>query len=328
MAGAVALFSGGLDSILSIRILQRQGFEVDALNIRTVFDCCQTPASQIAHELGVRLTVLSVADDYVDSIRKPSYGYGRGMNPCVDCRIYMSRMAKTFMEQIGACVVITGEIVGQRPMSQKKRDLAAIAEQSGLAGRLLRPLSARLLEPTIPELAGLIDREKLYGFSGRGRGGLIDLAREFGINDIPQPSTGCALTEVSFAPRVLDLLEYAPNADRWHFDLLKTGRHFRVDDDTKLVVGRNAEENGLLRMLFQKRGARSLALLHPESFLGPDVLVVGRPSERSIALAGALMFRYTRGLDADDARVRLTDSDGSRVIRVEPDAEAYKLDTL
>jgi len=315
MHRAVALLSGGLDSLLAARIVQQQGFEVDALNIRTVFECSEVRAALAAAELGVRLTVLSVADDYLDVIREPSYGYGKAVNPCVDCRIYMCKMAKTFMEEVDACVVVTGEVLGQRPMSQRRWQVEVIERKSGLEGRLLRPLSAKLLPPTIPEREGLIDRDRLYEFNGRGRRRLIALAGELGIKRIPQPSTGCALTQATFAPRVRDLLEFHPRATRWDFELLNLGRHVRLDEHTKIVVGRNAEENALLESLFQRAGVCDAAFLHPENFLGPDVLIAGRVTDDAVEFAGALLLRFTRRFDPEDAQIRVTHLGSYQVIR-------------
>ena len=316
MPRAVALFSGGLDSTLAVRILQEQGFQVDALNIRTVFECCKARAAQAAVDLGVRLTVLSVGDDYLDVIREPTYGYGKGVNPCVDCRIYMCRMAKRFMEEVDACLVATGEVLGQRPMSQRRWQVEVIERKSGLEGRLLRPLSAKLLPPTIPEREGLVEREKLYDFNGRGRRQLIALARQLGIKEIPQPSPGCPLTQVTFAPRVRDLMKFHPLATRWEFELLNLGRHVRLDDRAKAVVGRNAEENALMRELFQRVRAPGAALLHPENFLGPDVVLVGRVTDETLEFAGALTLRFTRRFDPEDAQVRVTRLGSERVVRV------------
>ena len=309
--------------MLAVRILQRQGFEVNALTVRTLFECCRIRAAQAAVELGVPLTVLSVPDDYLDVIRKPSYGYGKGVNPCVDCRIYLCKMAKRLMEEVGACAVVTGEVLGQRPMSQKRRDLKAVATDSGLEGRLLRPLSAKLLSPTIPEREGLIDRAKLYNFNGRGRRELIELAGRLGIRTIPQPSTGCALTEVSFAPRVRDLLEFHPDAPRCDFELLKAGRHLRFDEHTKVVVGRNAEENALLERFFERQDVPHAAFLHPDNFPGPDVLVVGRVTDGALEFAAALIWRYSKRLDLHDAQVCVTHSGTTRRIRPRPAESAW-----
>ncbi len=325
---AVALFSGGLDSMLAIRILQEQGFEVEALNIRTTFDCCKVPAAQAATEMGVRVTVLSVGDDYLDVLRSPRHGYGKGFNPCVDCRGYMGRMAKQLMEEVGACVVITGELLGQRPNSQKRPQLDIVAREAGLKGRLLRPLSAKLLPPTIPEIEGLIDREKLYDFTGRSRKPLIELAAQLGLTEIPTPSTGCALTEKTFAPRVKDLLVQQPGASRWDFELLNTGRHIRYRDETKIVVGRDEPENATLQAFFRRSDASHVALLEPENFVGPVSLIVGDLNEESIAFAGALLIRYTRQCDPEDALVRVSTGDEDRVFHARPSQAAETVERL
>jgi hypothetical protein len=314
--------------MLAIRVIQEQGFDVEALNVRTTFDCCKTPAAKAAADLGVRMTVLAVEDDYLDLIRRPAHGYGKGVNPCIDCRIYLCRMAGRFMEQLGACVVITGEIAGQRPASQKSWHLARIARESGLEGRLLRPLSALLLEPTEPERSGLIDRAKLYGFHGRGRGPLIELAAQFGIHAIPQPSTGCALTEVSFAPRVLDLLEHRPEATRWEFELLNTGRHIRLDPTTKIVVGRWEEENAFLELSHAREAAPKSALLCPDGFAGPAILLLGRVTDDTLRLAAALILRYARQYDPRIARIRVDHAGTTRWLAAATIEPAQTVDTL
>ncbi len=303
--------------MLAIRILQEQGFEVEALNIRTVFDCCKVPAAQAATELGVRVTVLGVGDDYLDVLRNPRHGYGKGFNPCVDCRGYMGRMARQLMEEVGACVVITGELLGQRPNSQKRPQLDMVAREAGLQGRILRPLSAKLLPPTIPETEGLIDREKLYDFTGRSRKPLIELAAKLGITNCPTPSTGCALTEKTFAPRVKDLLDLQPRATRWDFELLNTGRHIRYRRETKIVVGRNEQENALLQAFFRRPDASEAALIEPENFIGPVALVVGQSDDGAVALAGALLVRYTRQCDPGNALFRVVSARGKQVLKAQ-----------
>ena len=319
--------------MLSVRIMQAQGFDVEALNVRTIYSCCRATAAQAAVAWGARLTVISVGDDYLEVIRNPSYGYGKGVNPCIDCRIYMCRMAGRLMKELGACVVATGEIVGQRPMSQKRHQLDLIARRSGLEGRLLRPLSAKLLRPTAVELEGLVDRQKLYDFNGRGRRQLIALAEklgiaESGIAEIPSPSTGCALTEPSFATRVRDLMQSTPGAVRWDFELLSHGRHFRFDRRTKIVLGRSANENATLRLFAVREDAPQAALLVPENFPGPEALVVGQPRGSALRFAGALMLRYAPRADPQNARVRVTQSGGHRVTGILPDAAAQSVLTL
>ena len=330
---AVALFSGGLDSMLAVRILQLQGFEIEALNVRTTFSCCRAMATEAATRLNVRLTAVEVDDDYLDVIRNPMYGYGKGANPCIDCRIYMCRMAKQFADRIGAAVVVTGEIAGQRPMSQKKHHLEIVARRSGLEGRLLRPLSAKLLDPTDAERSGLVDREKLYAFHGRARRPLLDLAQRLGIAEVhadqlPSPSTGCALTESLFAPRVHDLLQYDYDAQRWSFELLNRGRHIRLNAQTKLVVGRNADENATLCRFAERQDAPNPTLLDPENFRGPHVLVVGEASDDALRTAAALMVRYARPEERQNARVRVIRAGRQHLLAALPCEKIDQLDTL
>jgi hypothetical protein len=320
MLRAVALFSGGLDSMLAVRLMQVQGFEVHALHVATLFRCCKVQAAEAASRLGVRLVVQSVADDYLDLIRRPAHGYGKAANPCVDCRIYMARTARLWMDELAACVVVSGEVLGQREMSQKRIDLDRIAGESGLEGRLLRPLSARLLAPTLPEREGKVDRAKLYAFSGRGRRELIALAGRLGIGTIPGPSSGCRLAEVAFAPRVRDLLTHHPAATRWQFELLGVGRHVRIDPQTKIVVGRNAEENAVLERFADRSDAEPCALMIPAGFAGPHVVVVGRVTPQALELAGALMLRYAKSPRPQQARVRpaqLDSADMTTIRRLE-----------
>lgn len=324
----VALLSGGLDSMLAVRVMQEQGLEVEAVTFRTVFSCCRDQASQAARELDVPITVLRAQADYLDVVRHPRFGYGRGANPCVDCRMYMVRRAKQFMKQIGASFIVTGEILGQRPMSQKRRDLHVIAHHSGCDDLLLRPLSAKLLPPTLPEREGWVDRDKLYDFSGRSRKGLIALANRLGLQQIESPSTGCALTERWFSLKVFDVLEHVAEPSLWDFDLLKVGRHFRYDARTKVVVGRDEAENDRLAYLHQLSTASSNVALYPENFNGPYALVVGPATEEAIAFAGGLIFRYTKRCDPDNALLVLEGQGARRQLRARPHDRAQHARTL
>lgn len=290
----IALLSGGLDSMLAIRIMQEQGIEVEAVNFKTAFTCCQDTSAQVAHKLGVRLTVLTQDDDYLRLIEQPRFGYGKGANPCVDCRIYMFDKAAEFMQQIGARFMVSGEVVGQRPMSQKKQDLKVISHHSKCEDTLLRPLSAKRLPPTLPEREGWVDRSKLYDFVGRSRKGLIALAKELGIDEIPSPSTGCSLTEPKFSRKVFDLIRLKPGANRWEYDLLSIGRHFRLNDEIKVVVGRDESENLRLRYLHTLPGATSSATFHPLGFQGATALVVGDLTPAAQKFAVGLAVRYSK----------------------------------
>jgi tRNA-uridine 2-sulfurtransferase len=325
----IALLSGGLDSKLAIRLMQVQGIWVEALNFKTVFTCCQGQSAQAARELGVPLTVVAQEDDYLDLVRKPRFGYGKGANPCVDCRIYMFERAKRFMEQVEADFIVSGEVLGQRPKSQKRRDLRVISHHSRLDDLLLRPLSARRLPKTLPEREGWVDRRQLYDFHGRSRKKLIALAQQLGIRDIPVPSTGCALTEPQFSKKVFDLIHVEPaTATRWDYELLKFGRHFRYDERTKMIVGRHFDENGTLEYFHQLPEARSQATVKPENFKGPLVLIVGEVTEQTVDYAGTLAWRFSRQPSPEEATIRLMHGDTHQIIPVTFVEEATHASTL
>jgi len=306
----VALLSGGLDSILAIRLMQEQGIDVHALNFQTVFTCCKDESGRAASELSVPLTVIGDDDEYLQLIRRPRFGYGKGANPCVDCRIYMFARAKRFLDQIGGQFVVSGEVVGQRPMSQKRRDLEIISAHSGLEDLLLRPLSAQFLPLTLPERNGWVDRSKLHRFSGRSRKGLIELARRFGLSRIPSPSNGCALTETSFGHKVHDLVQLDHGNRRWDFELLKVGRHYRLKSGQKVVVGRNEKDNEALQYMTAREDARAEMLLEPENFIGPAAMVVGLSDRDTLPAAGALLLRHASRCDSDAPTVRVTRTNG------------------
>ena len=324
----IVLLSGGLDSMLAIRIMQEQGIEVEALNFKTIFTCCQDQAGQAARDLGVRITVVGQEDDYLELVKNPQFGYGRGANPCVDCRIYMFERARRFMDQIHADFIVSGEVVGQRPMSQKRRDLDIISHHSDLEDLLLRPLSAKLLHPTLPEREGWVDRQLLYDFQGRSRKGLIELAKQLGLQDIPTPSTGCALTEPRFSQKVFDLISAPAESQRWDFELLKVGRHFRHDAHTKIVVGRDEAENSHLQYMHDQPEATSDALLLPENFLGPQAMILGRLTDEVLEFAGALTLRYAKRFDPHDAMIRVDDRDQTFVFRATPNEQLRNVKTL
>ncbi len=333
MIKCVALLSGGLDSMLAIRMMQQQEIEVHAVNFKTVFTCCQDDAGQAAHRLGVRLTVQTQEEDYLQLVRHPQFGYGKGANPCVDCRIYMFRKAHRYMQHIGAQFIVSGEVIGQRPKSQKKRDLEAIAIHADLEDLLLRPLSAQLLPPTLPEREGWVDRAKLGRFWGRSRKGLIRLAGELGIEHIPAPSTGCALTEPRFSRKVFDLLDNEPADELWQFDLLRIGRHFRLEDSFKAIVGRHEQDNERLRHWQANIPRGRSVLLSPEDFAGPRVLVVRGSKGPAIGhlqieRAGQLLRRYTRLQPASQYQVIVQGETVSRHFCAAPTEEVTDLPLL
>ncbi len=286
----VALISGGLDSALAAKLMLEQGIEVQGLYLALSWGCCEKPkAIAIADQLGIPLMVISVGDAYLDVIRSPKYGYGAAMNPCVDCRIYMFKIAKRYMEEIGAGFVVTGEVIGQRPMSQRKRPLSIIEHDSGLEGLLLRPLSAQMLEPTLPELLGVVDREQLLQISGRSRHEQLELAQQRGVQQFSQAAGGCLLTDEAFARKVKDLFAHEERPTTKQMELLAVGRHIRLSPMTKIVLGRNEYENLLLEGYAQD----GYTVIAPK-FAAPTALVVGPIDEAVRDATVRLILQHTR----------------------------------
>jgi len=245
---AVVLFSGGLDSTLALKLLLEQGIEIEAVNFVSPFCLCGKGgcgASKVAQKLGVPLKLISVGEEYLKMVRRPKHGYGRNMNPCIDCRIFMLKKAKKYAKQTGASFIVTGEVLGERPMSQHFKALQTIEEEAGLKNMILRPLSAKLLPETIIEQKGLVDRQKLLDIQGRSRKRQMQLADGFSITDYPCPSGGCLLTYKEFADKVRDIFEHKRRVTAKDIALLKLGRHFRVGKN-KIVVGRDKSEDKLL----------------------------------------------------------------------------------
>src|SRR3989338_6992193 len=286
----VALLSGGLDSTLAANLMLEQGIAVDGLYLALSWRCCDKEKAQAsARQLGVPLMVLSVGDAYLDVIRKPKYGYGSGMNPCVDCRIYMFRLAKRYMEEIGAGFVITGEVLGQRPMSQMRRPLDLIEHESGLEGLLLRPLSAQLLEPTLPELFGVVDRERLLRIAGRTRQEQMALARERQITEYSTPAGGCLLTDEHFAKKTKDLFAHDERPTTKDMELLTIGRHFRIGPSPKIILGRNEIEN----LMLEGHSQEGYRCIRPK-FAGPAALIAGTWGEQARQTAVSLILQHTK----------------------------------
>lgn len=290
---AVALLSGGLDSTLAIRVIQEQGVRVVALNFVSPFCLCNRKggcrheARRAALELGIEIKTLNVAEEFLEVVRNPVHGYGKNLNPCIDCRILMYRKAKDWMQQIGASFLITGEVLGQRPMSQHRTALRIIERESELEGWVLRPLSAQRLPITIPEREGKIDHSRLLDLSGRSRRPQMALAQAYGINDYPCPAGGCLLTDPGFARRMKDLLRYAqPTLN--DIELLKVGRHFRLSPTARIVLGRNQEENQRLLMLART----SDICLEPSEDRGPTGVGRGDFDQTLLWKASQIMARY------------------------------------
>jgi tRNA U34 2-thiouridine synthase MnmA/TrmU len=319
---AIALLSGGLDSTIAARVMMEQGVELEALNFMTVFCTCTNRgatclASQKAVEtLGIPLKVFNVSEEYLGVVKHPQHGYGRNMNPCIDCRIFMLKKAKAYMEESGAVFIVTGEVLGQRPMSQRKDAMHLIEKEAGLEGLILRPLSAKVLPTTIPEKEGWVDRERLLNISGRSRKPQIELAGHYGIHDYPCPAGGCLLTDPGFAKRMKDLMVYDPQFSLNDVHLLKMGRHFRFSNGVKLVVGRNEEENQKIQTFAQGEDI----LLKVSSFPGPLSLLRGKLNEGDIEKAAAITVHYGKGKDLGKIEVTYkgVDEDHHQSLSVSP----------
>jgi len=296
---AIALLSGGLDSTLAAKIVMEQGIELEALNFLTVFCTCTNRgetclASQKAvNALGIPLKVFNVSDEYLNVVKHPKHGYGSNMNPCIDCRIFMLKKAKVYMEEAGASFIVTGEVLGQRPMSQRRDAMRLIEKEAGLEGYILRPLSAKFLPVTTPEKEGWINRENLLEIQGRSRKPQMKLADHYGIRDYPCPAGGCLLTDPQFANRMKDLMLYGPNFSLNDIHLLKIGRHFRLSPNLKLVVGRNEEDNKKIQTFVQEGDILLKALQHP----GPLSLLRGEPNGIEIEKAASITVRYGKAKD-------------------------------
>jgi len=288
---AVGLLSGGLDSTLATKIVKDLGIEIYGVYFAMPWGCCdKAMATEAAERIGIKFIVLQLDERYLEMVKKPKHGYGTAMNPCVDCRIHMFSRAAQYMKHIRADFVFTGEVLGQRPMSQMRASMKKIEKETGLEGRLLRPLCAQFLEPTILEQEGLIQREKLLNFSGRSRKPQIQLAQDLDISEYNQPAGGCLLTDHKFANRMRDTLKHGYRNFRETI-ALKWGRHFRINKDFKAIVGRNAEENESL-----------IHYAHPDDSLmtfaehqGPTLLLKGYdPPEDILAIAAGLIQQYSK----------------------------------
>jgi len=297
---AIGLFSGGLDSALSAKIISLMGIEVTAVYFCQPWQEADLKKIQaVADGVGVHFKVIDLGQDYVDMIMSPEHGYGKGLNPCIDCHRMMICKAAELMKEIGAAFVFTGEVVGQRPMSQRKACLPLVERGTGIEGYVLRPLSAKLLEPTIPEQNGWVDREKLFNISGRGRREQMDLADQLGIREYLPTGGGCLVTDPHFGACLKDFLSWNYR-DPKESAVLKWGRYFRLNELFIAIVGRDQRENSLL-----------VQHAHPQDVIvrmaeaqGPVVLLKGTdPDEKIFGLAGGLAQQFSKSRDLPPQRV-------------------------
>ena len=316
---AVSLISGGLDSLLATKVILDQGIHVEGINFFTGF-CVEghthairkkdnkpkrNNALWVAEQLGIKLHIIDIVEEYKDVVLNPRHGYGANLNPCLDCKIFMVHKALEWIQKNDFDFMITGEVIGQRPMSQRKATMPVVAHESGAEELLLRPLCAKKLPPTLPEQQGWVDREGLYDFSGRSRKPQIALARQFGFDDYAQPAGGCCfLTDENYSVKLQDLWS---NRGQKKYDLddimlLKVGRHIRPRPEFKLIIAR---EEGETRFLSgYKNQFQSIKTV---SHSGPLALVEGATlDEEQLKLACAITARFSKGKDADDVELRYT----------------------
>ncbi|MFO7983859.1 MAG: thiamine biosynthesis protein [Desulfuromonadales bacterium] len=313
MAKALGLLSGGLDSSLAALTLKKQGLEVTCVAFVTPFFGADK-ARDAAARMDIPLLVRDISEVHLEMVKNPHYGYGKNMNPCIDCHAMMFRFAGEIMEEIGADFLFSGEVLGQRPMSQNSNALKAVAKHSGLKGQILRPLSARLLPETSMEDTGLVDRDALLDIQGRSRKRQEALARQWGLDDYPASGGGCLLTEKSFSGRLRDLLEKNPDATAADVELLKHGRQFRLANGTRLILGRNEADNGRLEAL---AGVDDLKL-RSAAFRGPLGLVRGRIDDRDLREAAALVASYGKGREEQRLEVLVKGAGTQIVMKVTP----------
>ena len=329
---AVALISGGLDSLLAARVVMEQGVHVEGINFFTGF-CVEGHTHAIrekdrarpkrnnalwcAEQLGIKLHIVDVIEEYKDVVINPKHGYGANLNPCLDCKIFMVNKAHEWIEANGFDFIITGEVVGQRPMSQRKDTMPVIARDSGAGNRLVRPLSAQNLPATLPELEGWLDRDRMFGFNGRSRKPQMALAAMYGFEDYAQPAGGCCfLTDKQYSVKLADLWKTRGTREYDLDDimLLKVGRHLRPRADFKIIVGREEGENRFMEG-YRKRFVHMI----PVSHVGPLVLLDGKIDDAAIELAARLTARFSKGRDADLVTIEVNNREGgSRRLDVTP----------
>ncbi len=313
----LVMLSRGLDGALAARMMQLQGIEVEGFHYATPIAESEAGAQRWARQLDIPLTVVRPGDSYFDLVRHPKFPRGEGANPCVDCRIASFVAAYHHLRAVRGDFVVSGEVLGQRPLAQKRLDLEIIARHSGLDALLLRPLSAKRLDVTLPEREGWVDREQLGDFVGASRKGLIELARQFGWDDLPAPGNCCKLVDRQYAVKVFDLLKRPPVDDDTDFKLLGVGRHFRIDADTKLIVARTREEAEQLKSFFAVNTIPWIMLLeglHSQSHTG---LVVGGARPTVLEIAATVLVQQAIKDSPLPQRVR---------VRAAPDDLLYDLD--
>ncbi len=319
----IGLMSGGLDSMLAVRLLTEQGIDVLGVTFRTPF-FGSARGEEAGKLLGIEHLVLDITDIHLALVKDPPHGYGKNMNPCIDCHAMMFRVAGDLMDKHGAAFLFSGEVLGQRPMSQNMAALKLVETLSGRPGRILRPLSAKLLPETDVEREGLVDRARLLDIQGRSRKRQMELVEGFNINRFPSPGGGCLLTDPGFSARLKELFDQSPQASPLDVERLKVGRHFRLPGGSKVVVGRDKAENEVLEGMFRDDDYRLMVAEFP----GPVSLLEGGAPQGDMDLAAAITVRYSKAVGEKEAQVTIDGPGDDRRVMVAPPAEEDVLEEL
>ncbi|TNF48001.1 MAG: thiamine biosynthesis protein [Deltaproteobacteria bacterium] len=313
MSKALGLLSGGLDSSLAALCLKRQGVDVTAISFVTPF-FGSSKAELAAKQMGIPLIVENISEVHLEMLKNPHYGYGKNMNPCIDCHAMMFRLAGEIMAEQGFDFLFSGEVLGQRPMSQNSNALRSVANYSGHPDRIIRPLSAKLLPETTIEEQGLVDRNRLLDIQGRSRKPQEALAKEWGLTDFPSSGGGCLLTEIHFSDRLRDLVKHQPDCNVDDVELLKIGRQFRLSKQSKLTLGRHQKDNDAIRAADRS----GYIILRTPGVSGPLGLVSGKPSEEDLQTAGAILATYGKGKNQEEVGVLAEMPGGEKRFRIAP----------
>lgn len=292
MTTALAMISGGLDSILAAKLVKDQGIEVIGICFKSYF-FSEENALKIVKQIDIPLEVVDFSEEHFEMVKNPKHGHGKNMNPCIDCHAMMMRYCGELLEKFHADFIITGEVLNQRPMSQNRSALDIVKNECGIGHKILRPLCAKNLKPTEMEIEGLIDREALLDIQGRNRKVQMELAEKWGILEYPSPAGGCKLTEPNYSRRLSELVEHKEDTSKIDLDLLKIGRHFRLSKDAKIISTRMQEEGQLIEQLLSPDDLMFL----PRDYNGSTVVIIGKATNEDIEFAAKITGRYCRGKD-------------------------------
>lgn len=299
MTKALAMISGGLDSILAAKLIKDQGIEVIGICFKSYF-FGEENAKRMCKQIDIPLEVVDFSKEHFEMVRNPKHGRGKNMNPCIDCHAMMMRYSGELLEKFNADFIITGEVLNQRPMSQNRSALDIVKKECGFSDKILRPLCAKNLKPTEMELNGLVDREKLLNISGRGRNVQIELAEKWGIKDYPSPAGGCKLTEPNYALRLQDLTEHQDKIDEMDLAMLRFGRHFRISKTSKIIAARTGDEAEEMKKYLKDDDV----LLFPANFVGAIVILRGQYSEEDLKWAAKIAARYSKGKNEKEVQIK------------------------